>query len=34
VGKCQLIPNSFVPVDPEQGRATIPPKLIRQERIP
>jgi len=21
-GKCQLIPNSFVPVDPEQRRAT------------
>jgi hypothetical protein len=33
-GKCQYIPNTFVPVHPEQPRATIFLKLIRKGVVP
>jgi len=33
-GQCQLIPNTFVPIDPEQWRAIIPLNPIRQEVVP
>jgi hypothetical protein len=34
VGKCQYIPNGFVPVHPEQPRVTISRKPIHHEVFP